>query len=103
MREAITAPGNAVHVSAAVAWEIAIKRALGRLEFPIGQFDAVLRDSGMEHLPILAAHAIAAGGLPRHHNDPFDRILIAQAQMEGLVLATEDAALSAYDVTLFAG
>lgn len=103
LRQAIVAPDNAVYVSAAAAWEIAIKHALGRLEFPIGQFDAVLRDAGLEHLPILARHAIAAGALPRHHGNPFDRIMVAQAQAGGLLLATEDAALSAYGVALFAG
>lgn len=100
-RTAITTPDNAAYVSAASAWEIAIKRALGRLEFPLEQLDAVLEAAGLEHLPIRAAHGIAAGGLPRHHDDPFDRILIAQAQVEGLVLVSEDAAFAAYPVALF--
>lgn len=100
MRAAIMAPANAVHVSAASVWEIAIKRALGRLEFPLERLDAVLEATGMEHLPIRAAHAVAAGGLPRHHGDPFDRILIAQARVEDLVLVSGDAAIAAYDVAL---
>ncbi len=100
VRAAIEAPGNAVYVSAASAWEIAIKRALGRLEFPLERFDAVLEAAGLEHLPIRAAHAIAAGSLPRHHGDPFDRILVAQALLEGLVLVSGDAAVAAYEVTV---
>lgn len=101
VRAAIVAPGNTVHVSAASAWEIAIKRALGRIVFPLEQFDAVLAAAGLEHLPISAGHAIVAGGLPRHHGDPFDRILIAQARVEGCILVSEDTAIAAYDVALF--
>lgn len=56
---------------------------------------------GFASLPITVAHAIAAGGLPRHHDDPFDRMLVAQAQLESLVLVTEDAALTRYDVPIF--
>lgn len=97
----MTTPGNSVFVSVASAWEIAIKHATGRLDFPLERFNAILEASGMVHLPILAAHAIAAGSLPRHHGDPFDRILIGQARVEGLVLVSEDAKVATYDVSLF--
>jgi PIN domain nuclease of toxin-antitoxin system len=101
LRQALAAPENAVLVSAATVWEIAIKRALGRLDFPLEELDAVLARAGFDHLPIEAGHAITAGGLPRHHADPFDRMLIAQARVEGLTLVSEDAAIAAYDVRLF--
>jgi PIN domain nuclease of toxin-antitoxin system len=101
VRQAVTAPENTILISAATVWEIAIKRALGRLEFPIDDLDAVLARAGFEHLPIDAGHAVAAGGLPRHHADPFDRMLVAQSRVEGLTLVSEDAAIAAYDVRLF--
>lgn len=98
---ALAAPENTVVVSAATVWEIAIKRALGRMDFPLEELDAILARAGFELLPIGAGHAIAAGGLPRHHGDPFDRMLIAQARLEDLTLVSEDAAFAAYDVRLF--
>lgn len=101
VQEALVAPANTVFVSAATAWEIAIKAALGRLRFPLERFEAVLADAGFDHLPITAAHGIVAGGLPRHHADPFDRVLVAQAQLEDLVLVSEDRAFPPYDVRLF--
>jgi PIN domain nuclease of toxin-antitoxin system len=101
VREAVIAPANTVFVSAATAWEIAIKVALGRLRFPLDRFEAVLADAGLDHLPITAAHGIAAGGLPHHHADPFDRMLVAQAQLEDLVLVSEDRAFPPYAVRLF--
>jgi PIN domain nuclease of toxin-antitoxin system len=100
-RQAMTAPANTVFVSAASVWEIAIKRALGRLDFPLEELDAVLARAGFAHLLIDAGHAIAAGGLSRHHADPFDRMLVAQSRAEGLTLVSEDAAIAAYDVRLF--
>jgi PIN domain nuclease of toxin-antitoxin system len=97
-REAIVAIYNQVLVSTASIWEISIKQAQGRLEFPMDLFEATMRDMGFDILPILAAHAIAAGALPRHHSDPFDRMLVAQARLEHLVLVTRDSAMAAYDV-----
>jgi len=99
-RAAIMDGGNAVFVSAATAWEIAIKEALGRLAFPVARFLAEVEAAGFAHLPIRAEHALAAGALPRHHADPFDRMLVAQAGLEGLTLISEDAALAAYGVRL---
>ena len=88
-------------VSSVTVWEIAIKAARGRLVFPIERFDDVARRLGFDILPILPAHAIAAGALPPHHADPFDRMLVAQANIENLLLVTSDAILSRYDVRIF--
>ncbi len=101
LREAILAPRNTVLVSAASVWEIAIKRSLRRLTFPLERLDAVLEEAGFDHLAITAAHAIEAGGLPRHHADPFDRMLIAQACVDDLLLASDDPLMAAYAVRLF--
>ena len=97
----MAAPDNKVFVSAVTAWEIAIKLALGRLKFPLDQFDDIMLRMGFDALPIFPAHAIAAGALPRHHDDPFDRMLIAQARIEGLALVSSDQAVARYDVLIF--
>jgi len=89
--------GNEVFVSVATVWEIAIKRATGKLLFPAPIVQAAER-MGFEVLPIAAAHAEHAGGLPRHHGDPFDRLIIAQAFLEGLIVGTRDRAMSSYGV-----
>jgi PIN domain nuclease of toxin-antitoxin system len=86
-----------VFASAASAWEIAIKRAVGKLEAP-EDLPAALAAGGIGRLPIGFEHAAAAGALPRHHDDPFDRMLVAQAQHEGLTLLTSDARISRYGV-----
>jgi PIN domain nuclease of toxin-antitoxin system len=99
-RAAVTNPANAIFVSAATPWEMAIKQALGRLEFPLDSFEDEMAVAGFAPLPITAAHGIAAGRLPRHHADPFDRMLIAQALAEGLTLVSEDAIFSRYGVAL---
>lgn len=95
----ISDPGTLVAVSAASAWEIAIKRALGKLDFE-GSFDALVREGGFEPLAITVSHAERAGALPPHHRDPFDRMLVAQAQSEQLTLVTRDAAFDPYDVAV---
>ena len=99
----MAAPDNRVFVSAVTAWEIAIKHALGRLKFPIERFDEIMLRMGFDALPILSAHAIAAGALPRHHDDPFDRMLIAQSRVERFVLVSSDQAVVRYDVPIFGG
>ncbi len=99
-RQALATPENGVFVSSVTVWEIAIKVALRRLVFPIEQFDDVARRMGFDILPILPAHAIAAGALPPHHADPFDRMLVAQSASENLALVTSDAILSRYDVRI---
>jgi len=92
-------PDTEVVVSAATAWEISIKQAAGRLDAPDDLLDAVAaNDFGA--LAITAAHAVAAGRLPPLHADPFDRMLIAQAQLEGLTLVSVDRRFSDYDVAL---
>lgn len=82
-------------VSAATIWEIAIKRNTGRLEFE-GDVIAACKANAFEILSITAEHADLAGTLPLHHTDPFDRMLVAQAKIEGLVLLTQDRKLLLY-------
>lgn len=98
---AIIEADNTIFVSAATAWELSIKVAAGRLDFPVHRFDEILTEYGFEPLPISPDHAIAAGSLVRLHNDPFDRILVAQAHLETLMLVTDDAAIRRYPVALF--
>jgi PIN domain nuclease of toxin-antitoxin system len=93
-REAIAA-ADIVFVSAATAWEAGIKAALGRLRYP-DTIDAGVVASGFERLPISLAHAERAASLPRHHGDPFDRMLVAQSEIEDLTLVTHDRAMAAY-------
>ncbi|MFQ5479565.1 MAG: type II toxin-antitoxin system VapC family toxin [Candidatus Binatia bacterium] len=88
-----------VFVSAASAWEAAIKMRLGRLEIP-EPIAAGVRDSGFEQLPIRFSHAETAGSLPEHHRDPFDRMLLAQALIEGLTLVTADRRMEPYGVPI---
>jgi len=97
LRAAIEDGTNQIFVSAASVWEIAIKRALGKLVFSAPIAQAVQR-LGFDLLPITAEHAAHAGGLPLHHRDPFDRLIIAQAVLEGLVLATHDPRIRPYGV-----
>ncbi len=86
-----------VWVSAASAWELAIKRAAGKLESP-ADLPGAMRASEFRELPITVEHALAAAGLPQHHRDPFDRMLVAQAQLEDLTLVTADQRLAAYGI-----
>ena len=94
----IEAPENQLLFSAASLWEIAIKAGLGREDFVIepGLIRRGLLDNGYEELPVSSAHAVALTGLPAIHKDPFDRILVAQAQVEGIMLATSDDTVSQY-------
>ena len=88
---------NQVLLSAAVVWEVAIKRSLGKLEVP-DDLAATLLAGGAEPLPIGLEHAAAVEALPWHHRDPFDRLLVAQALVERAALVSHDGAFSAYDV-----
>jgi PIN domain nuclease of toxin-antitoxin system len=99
VRDAIMA-ADQVFVSAASSWEVSIKVALGRLAIP-GPISAALPGVGFLELPIRMVHAERAGALPLHHKDPFDRMLVAQAQGEGLVLVTSDPLIRKYDVEQF--
>ena len=96
-RSAIADPANDVFVSAVSIWEIAIKRALGKLKAP-GGIAALVEESGFQELVVTSFHAEQAGGLPMHHRDPFDRMLVAQAQAEGLVIVTSDRRIPLYEV-----
>ena len=103
-REAIESSTEPPRVSIASVWEAAIKYAAGRLRLPKPPnellSDSALETIGCRGLEIRAAHALAAAALPRHHGDPFDRLLIAQAQLEDLTIVTSDAAFDDYDVKL---
>ena len=85
-----------VLVSAASIWEIGIKNALGRLDCDPQRILEMVEPAGFDHLGISAQHAVMAAALPRLHGDPFDRMLMAQAAVEGLTLLTADAALKRY-------
>ena len=98
-REAIGFPSNTIFVSAASAWEISIKTALGKLDAP-DDLQAALSVNNFQPLPITILHGIEAGRLPRHHDDPFDRMLIVQAQAEQLTLVTHDALFQPYGVSI---
>jgi PIN domain nuclease of toxin-antitoxin system len=100
-RELIEERAEAVMVSAASIWEIEIKRALGRLDAPEDLPTDAL-DAGFAPLQITFEHALAAGRLPPIHRDPFDRMLVAQARLEGLTLATADPEICEYDVETLA-
>jgi PIN domain nuclease of toxin-antitoxin system len=98
-RDSIADGDNLVVVSAATAWEIAIRQSIGRLDAPADLLD-VMRENDFDALSITPAHALAAGTLPLHHRDPFDRMLIAQAIAEELTIVTIDERFAAYDVEL---
>lgn len=93
----LTDPQSRVLLSAAVVWEVAIKRALGKLNAP-RDLAPTLIGAGALPLAVGLDHAAAIEDLPRHHRDPFDRILVAQAAIEGAVLVTHDTTFRAYGV-----
>ena len=100
---AIRDPANVVFVSAASAWEIAIKIALGKLAGDLDEIVSASLDVGFEELAVTLVHARRVRTLPSVHRDPFDRMLVAQAMEEGLTIVTRDAAVEGYGVpTLWA-
>jgi PIN domain nuclease of toxin-antitoxin system len=101
-REIIQSSKSTVWVSAASVWEIAIKYALGRGDMPVSSQEAMtyFRESGYRFLPVEAEHAAAVQDLPTHHQDPFDRILVAQALMEPMRLMTHDPLVALYSDTI---
>ncbi|MBV5299043.1 MAG: type II toxin-antitoxin system VapC family toxin [Rhodoferax sp.] len=101
-RGLIASPDNFVWISAASVWEIAIKRALGRGDMPVSSQQALgfFKQSGYRNLPIDAAHASAVENLPAHHQDPFDRMLVAQALSEPMRLITHDTKVALYSDTI---
>ncbi len=96
-REAMADGRNPVFVSAATIWEITIKRALGKLDLP-DEFRGILAKEPFRRLDVTADHAFQVGDLPLHHRDPFDRMLVAQCQVEGLTLVTRDPRMKRYDI-----
>ncbi|MEU8331125.1 type II toxin-antitoxin system VapC family toxin [Micromonospora sp. NPDC048839] len=88
-----------IFLSPVTLWEIAIKQSAGKLGGPPDLAERV-RDMGFQELPVTHAHAIAAGRLPAHHRNPFDRMLVAQAITESLTLASRDASIALYDVDI---
>jgi PIN domain nuclease of toxin-antitoxin system len=99
--EAIANPDNGAFVSAAALWEIAIKRALGKLDAPDDLLDQ-LREKDLPTLAVLPEHAWAVHRLPSHHSDPFDRLLIAQAIVEHFTILTADPVVPRYGVAVMA-
>lgn len=97
-RRAIT-DADEVFVSAASAWEVAIKVGLGRLR-PTRTVEDAVEESGFAELPVTFPHASRVASLPPHHRDPFDRLLAAQAEVEGLTLVTRDPAFEPYEIDL---
>jgi PIN domain nuclease of toxin-antitoxin system len=100
-KKILLSPSTRPVVSAVSIWEISIKSAIDRLEMtdpPEIWAPRLENEWGVRSLPITFEHAAAVRGLPRRHNDPFDRMLVAQAQCESLAIITADPALSAYDV-----
>ena len=94
---------NVVYWSLASAFELAVKQSVGKLQLgrPLERlFAAVVQEQGFELLPVTHTHCTALAELPLHHRDPFDRMLVAQALIEGLPLLSSDSKLAAYDVEL---
>lgn len=101
-RDLILAPRAAVWISACSLWEIAIKHGLGRGEMPLSAQIAIgyFRQAGYRFLPVEPEHAAAVETLPHHHQDPFDRLLVAQALVEPMRLVTHDATVALYGDTI---
>ncbi len=99
-RDAIRDPANDIYLSAVSVWEITIKQALGRLRVPELPSAAAAR-LGMQPLPMTAEHAEATSALPPIHQDPFDRMLVAQARVESLTLVTGDETVRSYPGVAF--
>jgi len=99
-KAAIAEQTNIVHYSPATIWEVSIKVTLGRLDLSGADILAETRESGFVELPVTGEHAWRAGSLPTHHRDPFDRMLVAQAEIEQLILVTADKALDAYGIPI---
>lgn len=87
---------ESVHVSSVSLWEVGIKAALGKLEIDVDDLVHSLNERGFEQLPVTWEHTRIFSELPLHHRDPFDRMLVAQAVSEPLILLTHDETLSAY-------
>lgn len=100
-RGAIAEPANDTFASAASMWELSIKADLGKVSMP-DDLGEQLAANSFTPLPVQMTHALAVRHLPDHHRDPFDRLLVAQAQLEGLTIVTADQAIPRYDVAVLA-
>jgi PIN domain nuclease of toxin-antitoxin system len=98
-RSVIANPDNVIVLSAVVIWEIRIKQAIGKLEIA-PDFYPVIKNQGFDLLPITVDHAMAVGELPMSHRDLFDRMIIAQAKLEGLKVMTHDSIFKEYDISV---
>jgi PIN domain nuclease of toxin-antitoxin system len=98
-RRHMTDDSNRVLLSAAVVWEVAIKRSLGKLVVP-PEYLSLLLGAGAQPLAVTVDHAAAVEDLPMHHRDPFDRMLVAQASSEGAALVSRDEVLRPYGITM---
>ena len=96
VRELLLDGESEVFVSAVSWWEIAIKTRIGKLNADLPELRAAVQESGFVELPLLGSHAEMLAAMPRHHNDPFDHMLVAQAMAEPMRLITGDAVLSQY-------
>jgi PIN domain nuclease of toxin-antitoxin system len=99
-RQALGNPRSEVYVSAASAWEIAIKMSLGKLRVQKADLEAEIAANGFLELPIKTRHALAAGRLPPVHEDPFDRMLVAQARVEDLAVVSANPLFEGYGVSV---
>ncbi len=102
-RKLFASSGHSFHLSIASVWELAIKYAAGRIslpEPPLAYVQSRVRADGVSLLAISAEHACRAAALPRHHADPFDRLLIAQAELEAFTLLTHDREIAAYGIAI---
>lgn len=94
--ELIRDPANQIYASAASVWEVAIKVSLGKIRIDPDEFVAALREGGFQELSVTVRHASRVAELPKHHRDPFDRLLVAQSLVEAMLLLTQDQPLAAY-------
>jgi PIN domain nuclease of toxin-antitoxin system len=99
-KQAVADPSSIVHVSAATVWELSIKATLGKLDLDGADLVKEIEENDFVELPMTARHALAAATLPQHPDDPLDRMLIAQAQIEGLTVVTRDPDFRACGVTI---
>ncbi|MGA7179633.1 MAG: type II toxin-antitoxin system VapC family toxin [Thiobacillaceae bacterium] len=93
-------PANEIHVSAGSVWEITVKSGLGQIQVDPALVVAAIAESGFQELPVTSRHAIEVATLPKHHRDPFDRLLVAQSRIEPMHLLTHDRQLAAYGSTV---
>ncbi len=100
IQKLIADPSNEIYISPASVWEASIKRTLGKLEFDNEELLTAIDSSGFREIAVTVRHGLIAGGLPRYHEDPFDRMLIAQAQVEGFSIITHDAKFKHYNVPI---